>query len=90
MIGTLSKINWVIYTEPSSDFCTTYWCSTIYSRYISQQVVKKLSSIVSKLSAKRFAKLHSDWPKLLLGSQALVRGHRNSKCVLHHTPMVGQ
>ena len=44
--------------------------------------MKKLFSIVSKLSAKRFAELHSDWPKLLLGSHALVRGHRNLKFVL--------
>ena len=44
--------------------------------------MKKLFSIVSKLSAKRFAELHSDWPKLLFGSHALVRGHRNLKCVL--------
>ena len=44
--------------------------------------MKKLFSVVSKLSAKRFAELHSDWPKLLFGSHALVRGHRNLKCVL--------
>ena len=30
--------------------------------------MKKLFSIVSKLSAKRFAELHSDWPKLIFGS----------------------
>ena len=34
--------------------------------------MKKLFSIVRKLSAKRFAELHSDWPKLLFGSDALV------------------
>ena len=45
--------------------------------------MKKLSSIVSKLSAEKFAVLHSDWPKLLLGSQALVRGHRILKCVFN-------
>ena len=28
--------------------------------------MKKLFSIVSKLSAKRFAELHFDWPKLFL------------------------
>ena len=44
--------------------------------------MKKLFSIVSKLSVKRFVELHSDWPKLLFGSHALVRGHRNLKCVL--------
>ena len=45
--------------------------------------MKKLFSIVSKLSAKRFAvEPHSDWPKLLLGSHALVKGYRNLKCVL--------
>ena len=52
--------------------------------------MKKLLSIVRKLSAKRFAELHSDWPKLLFGSHALVRGHRNLKCVLPHTPTVCQ
>ena len=44
-------------------------------------LMKKLFSIVSKLSAKRFGEFHSDWPKLLFGSHALVRGHRNLKCV---------
>ena len=44
--------------------------------------MKNLSSIVSKLSAKGFAKLPSDWPKLVLGSRDLVRGHRNLKCIL--------
>ena len=34
--------------------------------------MKKLFSIVGKLSAKRFAELHSDWPKLLFGSHALI------------------
>ena len=50
--------------------------------------MKKLFSIVSKLSAKRFAELHSDWPKLPFGSDVLFRGHRNLKCVLPHTPTV--
>ena len=57
--------------------------STAHMRYIAQQLMKTLFSIlVSKLSAKRFAGLHSDWSKLLLGSHALVRGHRYLKCVL--------
>ena len=43
--------------------------------------MKKLFSIVSKLSAKRFAEIHSDWPKLLFGSKALERGHNKSTCV---------
>ena len=37
--------------------------------------MKKILSTVKKLPVKRFAELHSDWPKLLFGSQALVRGH---------------
>ena len=52
--------------------------------------MKKLLSIVSKLFVKRFAELHPDWLKLLLGSRALLRGHRNLKGVLTHTPTVGQ
>ena len=47
--------------------------------------MEKLFSIVSKLSAKRFAKLHSDWPKLLWGSHALVSGHTNA-----YTPKICQ
>ena len=39
--------------------------------------MKELFSIVSYLSAKRFAGLQSDWPKLFFGFQALVRGHIN-------------
>ena len=62
----------------------------IYLKYIAQQLMKKIFSIVSKLSAKRFTGLHSDWSKLLLGSHAFVRGHRNLRCILHHTPKVGQ
>ena len=45
---------------------------------------------MGKFAAKWFAGLHSDYPKLILGSQALVKGHRNLKCVLTHTPTVGQ
>ena len=30
--------------------------------YIVQQLMKKLFSIVKKLSEERFAELHSDWP----------------------------
>ena len=30
-----------------------------------------------KLSVERFAEPHSDWPKMFVGSQALVRGHGN-------------
>ena len=44
--------------------------------------MKKRFSTVSKLSAKWFAELHSDWPKLPFGSHALVIGHRNLKFVL--------
>ena len=66
-----------IATRYGSNFCTTDWCRTIYSMYIAQQLMKKLFSIMKKLSAKRFAELHSDWPILLFGSQALsVRGHK--------------
>ena len=36
--------------------------------------MKKLFSIVIKLSAKGFAEPHSDRPKLIFGSHALVRG----------------
>ena len=46
-------------------------------RDIAQNPMKKRFSIVSELSAKRFAKLHSDWPKRLFVSQAPVRGHKN-------------
>ena len=53
-----------------SDFCTTILCRTSYYRYIAQQLMK--FSIVSKLSAKRFAEFYSDWPKLLLGPMPLV------------------
>ena len=55
-----------------------------------QEILKKLFSIVSKLSIKRFPELLSDWPKLLLGTQALVRGHINLTCVVSNTPTVGQ
>ena len=34
--------------------------------------MKKLFSILSRLSAKRFAELHSDWPKLFLGAMPLL------------------
>ena len=44
----------------------------------------------SKSSAKRFAEIHSDWPKLLFGSHALVSGHKNLKCDLPNTPKVCQ
>ena len=44
--------------------------------------METLFSIVNKLFAKRIAEFHSDRPKLLFGSHALVRGHRNLKCVL--------
>ena len=48
--------------------------------------MKKLFSIVSKMSATRFAGLiKSDCSKLLFGSEALVRGHRNLKLTLLHT-----
>ena len=57
--------------------------------YIAQQLMKKLFSIVKKLSAERFAELHSDGPKLLFRSQALLRGHKNLKCNLPHIPTVG-
>ena len=50
---------------------------TIYSMYIAKQLIKKCFSTVKKLSVERFAKLHSDLPKLLFGSKALVRGHKN-------------
>ena len=49
--------------------------------------MKKLFSIVR--SAKMFPELHSDWPKLLFGSDALISGHRNLKCVLPHNKMRG-
>ena len=52
--------------------------------------MNKLLSIVIKLSAKRLAVLQSDVPKVLLVSQALVRGHRNLKCIIPHTPTVDQ
>ena len=40
--------------------------------YIAQQLKKiKLFSVVSKLSAKRFAVLHSDWPKDSFGPRPL-------------------
>ena len=61
-----------------------------FLRYIAQQRMKKLFSIVSELPTKGFAEHHSDWPKLLFGSQALVVGHRNSKCVLFHIQTVCQ
>ena len=51
---------------------------------------EELFSTMKKLSEKRFAKLHSDWPKLLFGSHALVRGHKNLKYLLPHTSTVGQ
>ena len=51
--------------------------------------MNKVFSIVNKLSAKRFADHHSDWPNLL-GTKPLVRGHRNFKCILPHTPTVGK
>ena len=44
----------------------------------------------SKLFAKSFAKLHSDWPKLIFGFQALVRSHRKLPCVLPDPPKIGQ
>ena len=34
--------------------------------------MKKLFRIMSKLSANRFAELHSDWPKLFLGQMPLL------------------
>ena len=52
--------------------------------------MKKRFIIVGKLSAKRFAEPHSDWQKLLFGPQTPVRGLRNLKCILHHTPTVCQ
>ena len=41
--------------------------------------MNKRLSIVTELSAKRFAELHSDWPERLFGFQGPVRGHRNLK-----------
>ena len=52
--------------------------------------MKKLLSIVKKLSEKRFAEPYSDWPKLLLGSQAIYKKDTKMKCILPHTPIVGQ
>ena len=63
---------------------------TVYLVYIAQQLMKKLFSIVKKLSEKMFAELHSDWPKLRFGSQALVKRHKNLKCISPNTPMVRQ
>ena len=53
--------------------------------YITQQLMEKLFSILKKVSAKGFAELHSDWPKLLFGSYALVGGHkiRNAFNLIH-------
>ena len=59
-------------TRYGSDFELPIGVGQIHSRYIAQQLMKNIFSIVSKLSAKRFAGLHSDWPKHILGSQALV------------------
>ena len=38
---------------------------------MAQKLMKKRFSIVSELSAKRFAELHSDWQKRLLGPRPL-------------------
>ena len=58
--------------------------------YIVQKLMKKFFSIVGKLSAEKLAfKLHSEWPKGLFGSRALVRRFNHLKCVLPHAPTVG-
>ena len=48
--------------------------------------MKKLFIIMKKLSEKRFAELHSDWPKLFFGSHALVRGYTNL-CLYNSIPI---
>ena len=54
-------------TRFGSDFCTHVRPIGVIGQSNAQQSTKKLFSIVSKLSAKRFAELHSDWPTLLFG-----------------------
>ena len=57
---------------------------------IARQLMKQLFSIESELFAKRFAELQIYKSKLPFKSKALVRGHRNSKCSLPHTPTLCQ
>ena len=61
------------------DFRTS--CSRRKVKYLPSPMIRinGKQPLHSKLLAKRFVEHNSDWPKLVLGSEAFVKGHRNLK-----------